>query len=151
MTTEAPDVAIEAPGAKVRRIVEGTSNEKVKELTALCPGVKALCIWSANSDIDTLINKHEWSSYSPLVHSNRCRVAEQLGSKDPREFLELFIGGEDGLLDHVVTETIRYAHTKYTDLNFSTNKEEMKVFIGILLLSGYHKLPHFRIKITVIR
>ena len=45
------------------------------------------------------------------------------------------------MLDHFVTETTRYAHTKYTDLNFSTNKEEMKVFIGILLLSGYHKLP----------
>lgn len=62
-----------------------------------------------------------------------------LGSKSVMELFELFI--DDGVLNQIVDFTNKYAndnniHETVADIF------EMKRFIGILLLSGYHTLPN---------
>ena len=60
---------------------------------------------------------------------------EELKAKKffPTVFFELIFNGK--LFDLIVEETNRYASQNYKSLNVM--KEEIKCFIGILLLSGY--------------
>lgn len=48
----------------------------------------------------------------------------------------------DILVQHIVTESIRYAQQNGRE--FTTTKEEMKAFLGINLIMGYHILPSIR-------
>ena len=45
------------------------------------------------------------------------------------------------VLEVIINQSAIYANQK-NNPGFSINKEELKAFIGILLISGYHKLPH---------
>lgn len=46
----------------------------------------------------------------------------------------------DDLLNFIVEQSLTYARQK-NNPNFSVNVNEVKIFLGILLFSGYHKLP----------
>lgn len=52
-------------------------------------------------------------------------------------FEEVF---SDEILTFIVKETVRYAMSK-NDASFTFSIEELKVFLGVLLLSGYRRLP----------
>ncbi|XP_049947601.1 piggyBac transposable element-derived protein 2-like [Schistocerca serialis cubense] len=75
---------------------------------------------------------------STIVHkrepgkSNEHYVAECLANKTVPQVFEDF-------LSEKLKDTIIEQHNK---INFLLTKEELKSFIGILLLSGYHRLPH---------
>ena len=56
----------------------------------------------------------------------------------PVEVFELFFDNE--LLELIVVPSILYAKQS-GNYSFVTNPEEMRVVLGILLLSGYHPLP----------
>ena len=56
----------------------------------------------------------------------------------PVEVFELFFDNE--LLELIVVPSILYAKQSGNH-SFVTNPEEMRVVLGILLLSGYHRLP----------
>ena len=43
--------------------------------------------------------------------------------------------------DLIVEETIRYAKNFKNDYDFWITKEDIKIFIGFLICSGYHTLP----------
>ena len=60
----------------------------------------------------------------------------------PHELFELFFDEE--LCDHVVYQTLLYATYKGKE-GFQLEKEELKVFIVILILSGYNPLPSRRL------
>ena len=95
----------------------------------LGPKINTSCKWKPNSVMAPLLEKSDML-YSPAVHTNRSNVANTYGSLNPHEIFELFIDGEDGLLDLLVTETKRYAQSKYADMKFDIEKEEMKKYIG---------------------
>lgn len=65
-----------------------------------------------------------------------------LSTLDPIDLYKLFFDAE--LLDLCVNETNKYALQK-GDHHFAVSKTEMQVFLGILLLSGYHTLPNERL------
>ena len=48
------------------------------------------------------------------------------------------------IYDHIVKETVRYATTYKNAMDFIMTSNELKAFIGVLLLSSYHKLPSER-------
>lgn len=48
---------------------------------------------------------------------------------------------DDSFIDFIVTETNRYAAVDKNDHTFSTNRDEIRTFIAILIMSGYHTLP----------
>ena len=45
------------------------------------------------------------------------------------------------LVDHIVEQTTLYAHRDCNFPAFSTSREDISSFLGVLLLSGYHHLP----------
>jgi DNA excision repair protein ERCC-6 len=65
------------------------------------------------------------------------RVPELI-NKTPFELFRLYF--TDELVDHLVTETNRYAASSNNHA-FHVSHDEMMKFCGIFLLSGYHQLP----------
>ncbi|GFX08701.1 hypothetical protein TNCV_62281 [Trichonephila clavipes] len=59
-----------------------------------------------------------------------------LKDKTPTELFEQFYFGE--VNDLIVKETVRYAAVVKPEHDFLTTAIEIRVFIGILLLTGYH-------------
>lgn len=60
----------------------------------------------------------------------------------PFEVFRLYMN--DDFLYHIETETLRYAHEIKCDLKFSTSSDEIQQFLGIILYSGYVRLPQER-------
>lgn len=48
---------------------------------------------------------------------------------------------DDGVVKLIVDQSNLYASQNNNHSNFVLAEEELKIFIGVLLLSGYHKLP----------
>ena len=129
--------------SEVQNIVKDTStdtSEKINKLLELCPKIKNSCKWVADSaQAPNLLPR---PSHSEAVVVNRSKLIQDFGGLLPHEILERLIDDpENSLLEHIVKESERYAHSRFGDLTFKTNKDEIKTFIGVLLLSGYHKLP----------
>ncbi|GFV56578.1 piggyBac transposable element-derived protein 3 [Trichonephila clavipes] len=59
-----------------------------------------------------------------------------LKGKTPRVIFEQFYSGE--VYELIVKETMRYAADVKNEHDFLTTADEIRVFIGILLLTGYH-------------
>lgn len=69
-------------------------------------------------------------------------LKKNLQHLSPREVFEKFF--HCGIYEHIVKESVRYAATEKNESDFVLSPEEVKVFIGFLLLTGYHKLPSER-------
>ena len=70
------------------------------------------------------------------------KLKETLEEKYPVQlFEEMF---SESMYEHIITETLRYATATKNDPLFSMTIGELKTFIGVLLLSGYHQLPSER-------
>lgn len=61
-----------------------------------------------------------------------------LKNMEPIDLFHLFF--DDSIIHLITIETIRYASQK-GDHTFTITESEMKAFLGIILLSGYHTLP----------
>ena len=48
----------------------------------------------------------------------------------------------DDMIDHIVRHTNLYATGDCNNVTFTVTANEIRIFLGILLLSGYHQLPH---------
>ena len=62
--------------------------------------------------------------------------------RTPTEIFELFL--DDNAIKHLTVQTVQYAAQK-GDHQFSLSCNDMKVFLGILLLSGYNSVPRRRL------
>ena len=62
-----------------------------------------------------------------------------LEGKSPHEIFELFFSEE--MLVFITDQTNLYAKRDKNCPSFNVTEDEMRLFIGILLTSGYHKLP----------
>lgn len=69
-------------------------------------------------------------------------VKEQVSNATPLEIFECYF--DDAVYDLLLTETIRYARTQKNKHEYLTSKEEIKIFIGFLIFTGYHSLPSER-------
>ena len=72
----------------------------------------------------------KWQEYPPVV--------DMRGEDSPAKVFEFFF--DDSLHSLIRKESIRYA-TQQGYCNFSVTVEEIKIVVGILLISGYHRLP----------
>lgn len=94
-------------------------------------------------------NKTGWKltdKFSEPMKSEQCtRLLDAHPELLTKTHLELFDAccGED-LFDHLKTQTELYAHRDKNSPAFSTTTEEIRQFLGIVLLSGYHTLPRER-------
>lgn len=66
---------------------------------------------------------------------------EKVGSMNPLQLWEMFIDEE--VLELLVNSTNQYAASKNCPL-FNTSICEMKTFIGVLYITGYHTLPNIK-------
>lgn len=91
---------------------------------------------------------HKTPEYSKVkersVHHNEClqKMKENLNNLSPLELFEKMM--TPSIYDHIVRETVRYASSCKNMCDFTFSVDELKTFIGILLFSGYHKLPSER-------
>lgn len=71
-------------------------------------------------------------------------IIEELSERDarPLDFFKLFWPTE--FIEHMCSESEKYAKYKYGDDSFSVTPEEIYKVIAILLLSGYNTLPNTR-------
>lgn len=70
------------------------------------------------------------------------KLKEQLISLTPLQIFEKIL--PESILEYIRDETVRYAHCTNNELDFSLHVDELKIFIGILLFSGYHQVPSER-------
>nr|CAH7757782.1 unnamed protein product [Callosobruchus chinensis] len=69
-------------------------------------------------------------------------VKQELEALDPvRVFEKIF---DDAVINHIVTQTNIYS-TQKNDHQFFVSSPDIKLFIAILLLTGYHELPRQRL------
>jgi len=88
--------------------------------------------WKKTSKFDTYLafeNKPPIREHYPL-----------LSEKSPMELWNLSFNGK--MYDVVTEQTNLYGKCDCNDPGFKTTSEEIKRFLGILLLSGYHSVPH---------
>ena len=98
---------------------------------------KAAPVWRAAEPMYSC-----WDETSDGAAKSRARVADQLGGHSPVQlFEELFT---DEIMEHIQRETLRYALEIKNDVLFSMDKSELRAFIGILIFSGYVKMPSER-------
>ncbi len=105
--------------------------------TSAANKIKTVC----NSSVKTSKWKKCDPSYSYTSSSTVDqfgKVAGNLNGKTEVEIFETFFSDE--IFDLIIQQSKIYASQK-NNLKFSVNKDELRSFIGILLLSGYHRLP----------
>lgn len=69
-------------------------------------------------------------------------IANTLKNSTPVEIFEKLL--DDTVIDHIVDQSVLYAGQKNSH-SFSVTREDIKIFLGVLLYSGYHKLPRERL------
>lgn len=95
-------------------------------------------IWS--EDIINLMEMNETNGYNERLND----VKESTHNETPVETFERLFDKE--IFKIIVGQSMLYAAQK-NDHTFSLTEDEIKVFLGILMFSGYHKLPRaFSIK-----
>lgn len=62
-----------------------------------------------------------------------------LQNMEPYELFQLYF--DNNLIQHLVEQTILYADQQLNP-HFSISNEEMQVFLGFILYTGYNRLPH---------
>ena len=67
------------------------------------------------------------------------KVGEEHITKDEFEVFRLFL--TDDMIEELVVQTILYAQRDKNNPSFTVTLEEMRQFLGLLLISGYHSLP----------
>ena len=72
-------------------------------------------------------------------HESFQNILEQCNGKLPVEIFELLSNHE--IRSHVITETKRYVSVAHNDSAFSMSEDDLRKFVGVLFLSGYHILP----------
>ena len=122
---------------------ESASSED-DDLVDVGPGAKRLR--TARASACSISRRwRKMSSFDTVLPTGR--LDEVLASHHPdllsKSHFELW--GEifpTGLTDMIVEQTNLYATRERNDASFSTSRSEMLQFLGVLLLSRYHRLPH---------
>ena len=87
---------------------------------------------------------HRWKKVDEVAlgpHSTSPFSDEMLehAGKEPIEIFDLFF--TPGMVEHITMQTNLYASRDKNDKKFTIDQDEMRKFLGLLLISGYHKLP----------
>ena len=92
-------------------------------------------------DPDMNDNRHylHWLAEVPVnQRKSRQGLLDKFNGKDPVYIFESLFTEE--IRDHICVESIRYAR-QHNSQDFTLSENDLKKFIGILLLTGYHSLP----------
>ncbi|XP_069670940.1 piggyBac transposable element-derived protein 3-like isoform X1 [Periplaneta americana] len=76
-------------------------------------------------------------------HETLEEIKNNLKNCTPLEIGEKILNYND-MFDFIVKETVSYAVSCKNIFDFTLDPDELRVFLGILLLSGYHRLPSER-------
>lgn len=87
-------------------------------------------------------NYSSWKTPSDGATNRMENVIQELKNLTPKDVFEKLV--TEDILQHVVDQTLLYARQK-NDHTFTLTTNELKNFLGILFLTGYHKLPRERL------
>ena len=96
----------------------------------------ALPIWDDNVDFSKVI-----PCTSERLVAKEEQMKQDLREKTPYELFKLFY--DDEVQNLIVNESVKYARQK-NNTSFSLDSSDLDVFLGIMLLTGYHSLPRER-------
>ena len=114
--TESSEEALPPPSKKVR--CSAKPSPRVRD-------------WTTKDIPSNLATQKPW----PMITTPKFLRAHQT----PTTLFELFF--DDELVDFIVTNTNNYARHDKGDHSFTTNADEIRTFLAILLISGYNTLP----------
>lgn len=77
--------------------------------------------WSSNLD------KKQFNNLNDLIAKCNGKIFEMIFNEE--------------IMNHIIQETLNYAHVSHNDSNFTFTESDLKKYIAILLFSGYHSLP----------
>ena len=114
-------------------------DEIITRLLDLSESVKSQSYWTDNTiqKPRLLTPKEKTNEVCGSTASNIADFKVQHGAKTPIEIWNYMM---DEMIELFVEQSISYARYQ-NDQQFSVTKSEMRQFIGILFLSGYHKVP----------
>ena len=87
--------------------------------------------WKKSSEFDSSMKSTALQKSDDLLHLDRI---------SPLSVWQHFF--TDDMIDHIVRHTNLYATRDCNNVTFTVTANEIRIFLGILLLSGYHQLPH---------
>ena len=117
---------------------EATLNDKVKSVISVIENTNDESCWrNKPCSAHNLLPKDSIHEMTDEVKKNRKKLAYKHGGKEPLEIWDLMM---DEIVDLITYNTNDYAKSK-NDPYFTVTKTEIRNFIGILLLSGYHNIP----------
>lgn len=105
-------------------------SRKAQKRSRIDEGMKPKWSRRQNYQFDKIPNDDTSTSYKALY--------EQIGAMNPIQLWEMFI--DDEVLNLLVTSTNQYAAANNCP-SFVTSISEMKTFLGVLYITGYHTLP----------
>ena len=73
------------------------------------------------------------------AHSQPSKIAGDFAGKDIYDIFEQFF--TDEMIEHIVEQTNLYAVRDKNCKNFNVDGDEIRKFLGLLLISGYHNVP----------
>ncbi|KAK8788849.1 hypothetical protein V5799_021375 [Amblyomma americanum] len=85
--------------------------------------------------------EYHWATPTRGTEERELNLKSLYFGKSPNEVFSTIL--DDEILTHIIVQTGKYAKQN-NEHGFVINIEDVKKFIGILLLSGYHKLPSQR-------
>ena len=90
--------------------------------------------WQKNNPTYT-----KWSAQGNHSATKFESVAMSLQNATPSQIFEKMFS--DDVIQLIINETIRYAKIQKNKHDFEISTTEIKIFLGFLILSGYHQLP----------
>ena len=103
-----------------------TNNSKKRKIS--------ISLWKKHTDFSKVI---------PSIETNKLATDyPELTLKSPFELRRDFM--TDNLTQNILEQILLYARRDQNNINFDLRKAELLRFFGIIILSGYHKLPSER-------
>ena len=114
-------------------------NEKVGKLLKYGEKVELLHDWVFSND-DIGESSLKWKTIpDQQQHQHFKNSYDKCNGKLPVEIFEVLFNHQ--IRSHLITKTITYASVVHNDSAFSTSRDDLCKFVGVLFLSGYHTLP----------
>ena len=113
---------------------------KVDQLLKSSENLETVHKWHG-SEKDNAINTLMWKqNLGQTEHTNFNTLYDKCNGKMSVDVFEILFNQE--LRRHLVHETLQYAKVSHNDTSFTFSEDEIRKYIGVLLFSGYHILPH---------
>ena len=122
---------------------ERTIDEKVDSLVRSAEKLEKTHCWKTTTDNnEDKSQKWQWN-LGEYQTRNFDQLNDECSGKLPVEIFDMLFNTSIWKL--IIKETTKYAKSAYNDTNFSMLESDLKHYVVVLFLAGYHSLPQQRL------